>query len=79
MFQETVSTMPITAFQRSKRFFHVASAQHNLGGWYFYTREGVDYGPYLAVADAQQRCMTYVQQCIANNLTGRRVQQQKTG
>lgn len=66
------ATVQIATFQRSGRFFHATFAHQNLGGWYFSTREGVDYGPYLSVTEAQQRCATHVQRCIASNIHGRR-------
>lgn len=70
--QQGIATMQIAAFQRSGRFFHATSVHQNLGGWYFSTREGVDYGPYLSVDEAQQHCEAYVQQCITSNIHGRR-------
>lgn len=76
MHQE-IALASIVAFQRSGRFFHATSVRQNIGGWYFQTREGVDYGPYLTMEEAQQRCAAYVQQCIASN-AGRRTQYQRT-
>lgn len=60
------------AFQRSGRFFHATLLGENSGGWYFRTREGMDYGPFLTLPEAQQRCDLYIQQCIASHATGRR-------
>lgn len=70
--QQETTTVQIAAFQRSGRFFHATAVHQNLGGWYFSTREGVDYGPYLSVAEAQQHCEAYIQRCIASNTHGRR-------
>lgn len=70
--QQETTTVRIAAFQRSGRFFHATSVHQNLGGWYFSTREGIDYGPYLSVAEAQQHCEAYVRQCVASNIHGER-------
>lgn len=70
--QQATTAVQIATFQRSGRFFHATSIHKNLGGWYFSTREGVDYGPYLTMAEAQQRCDAYVRRCIASNIHGRR-------
>ena len=67
----------IVAFKRSGRFFHATSVHENMSGWYFRTREGVNYGPYISVAEAQEHCVTYTRQCIANNNDGGRTQHQK--
>ena len=76
--QQETATAQIAAFRRSGRFFHATSVHQDMGGWYFHTREGVDYGPYLTVAEAQQYCGSYIRQCIANSIDGRRTQHQKT-
>lgn len=70
--QQKTNTVRIATFQRSGRFFHATSVRENLSGWYFSTREGIDHGPYLSVAEAQRHCAAYVRRCIESNIHGKR-------
>lgn len=51
-------------FQRSGRFFHVMSDDESLAGWYFHTREGNNYGPYLTLDEARHHCDLFIKKCI---------------